>query len=437
VRRTVLMLFFLKTASVGVAFLASVVIGKFYSREIAGFYFYLISIVGLVATPMSLGIASVAAGVLNERERRLGKLNARGFVVESSNTIILVALVAVIVGVAISFLGINTPKILGRPFLFWPIAIATAAGLAYTTIMTEIYRYFQAFKEVALTSGFFANFIFLIAALALAVRPKNAGAADLLTAYAVSFLSIASLAWWRLRKIDCSFQWSVLDGTFLVGTSLPVVLTNLGAFVITQAHTFVASLVLPAAENASYGASARLVLIIALAPSILHSVALPVAAKIYYRGEYEKLERFMRSSATMATAMVAPLLIIIIAAPGYILDHLYRPGYADASLSLRILAIASLYNIARGFPGMAMMQFSMQKIQARITILGGFVSLVAIGFAGATGAPHWIAIAVLFSTLFQGAMEHILIRRRVGISPAWDFRLLFNPKELIRRQYVE
>lgn len=426
-----------RMGAVGVAFLTSVVVTRLMSRELAGFYFWLVSCLALVTIAQSLGIAAVAAGRLAQCEKDGGLVQARQLAMRLSNSVLLCVLAT-----ALSALGlerwaavsgwVDVPKTLR----WWPGLLVASGGVAYGLVMAEVLRYFGWVRTASAASGLASNVLFLGCVIAAALASVEITPERLLWAYAVCAAVAALVLLGCLCRLHGGWASGLVDRTFLWHTSVPVVLSNVGAFVITQAHTLVAALALSAIDNAAYGAAARLVLIVGLIPAVMQSVLVPMAGRAYAGGDLFALEIFMRRSATLMALVVLPVSILLVSVPGLVLDRLFGPGYSDAAWVLRLLAIGAFYNVARGFPGLVLMQIGFQHEQARLTFVGALASVMLLALAWYIGRAEWIALAVVLATVVQGSLEHRLLRARVGVFPAGDWRLLGNPLVLWRSLHV-
>lgn len=426
-----------RLGAVGLAFLTSVVVTRLLSRELAGFYFWLISCLALVTITQSLGIAAVAAGRLAQCEKVDGGAQARRLAMRLSNAVLLCALVTVLLGLGlerwVSTSGWTaTPKTLR----WWPGLLVASGGVAYGLVMAEVLRYFGWVRMASVASGFASNAIFLVCLVAASLASIEPTPERLLWAYAGSATVVALVLFGCLCRLHGGWTFGLVDRAFLWRTSVPVVLSNVGAFVITQAHTLVAALALSAIDNAAYGAAARLVLIVGLIPAVMQSVLVPMAGRAHAGGDMAALEVFMRRSATLMALVVLPVSAVLVVVPGLVLDMLFGQGYSDAAWVLRLLAVGAFYNVARGFPGLVLMQIGFQRDQARLTLVGSLVSVGLLAMAWWLGRAELIALAVVLATVVQGSFEHRLMLGRVGVFAASDWRLLGSPQVLWRSLHV-
>lgn len=426
-----------RLGAVGLAFLTSVVVTRLMSRELVGFYFWLVSCLALVTIAQSLGIAAVAAGRLAQCEKTDGGVQARRLAMRLSNAVLLCALVTALLVLGLErWVSASGWAAVPKTLRWWPGLLVASGGVAYGLVMAEVLRYFGWGRTASVASGFASNALFLgcvVVAFLASIEPTPE---RLLWAYAGSATVVALVLFGCLCHLHGGWAPGLVDRTFLWHTSVPVVLSNVGAFVITQAHTLVAALALSAIDNAAYGAAARLVLIVGLIPAVMQSVLVPMAGRAHAGGDLAALEVFMRRSATLMALVVLPVSVLLVSVPGWVLDRLFGPGYSDAAWVLRLLAVGAFYNVARGFPGLVLMQIGFQRDQARLTFVGALASVVLLASAWWTGRAEWIALAVVLATVVQGSLEHRLLRGRVGIFPASDWRLLGNPLVLWRSLHV-
>lgn len=105
---------------------------------------------------------------------------------------------------------------------------------------------------------------------------------------------------------------------------------------------------------ALYGAVRNLRLLVT-APLMVASVALPpFVAELYSRGETAKLERLLRSSATVLAAPSLAALVVLELFPTPVLQVVYGERFVDAALALQIVSLGAIVFVLSGSNAMVL-----------------------------------------------------------------------------------
>lgn len=205
---------------------------------------------------------------------------------------------------------------------------------------------------------------------------------------------------------------ALIDAAREHGTSLrQFMITGLGYYLFANVPLIV--LGGRPTQSAHFNAARTLANLVATVPAIQISYLSPQFAHLFHHGELDALNRLIRRStragAAMAALLAAPLLVL----PGTVL-HIYKPEYADAALTLQILAGAVLLQVVLGPVQGLLVTCGFERQAARITLamlLGGTVLMVAVARWGASPVAAANSLANL-GFVIAGA---VLLRRREGI----------------------
>lgn len=422
------------------AFATNALLARLLSPQDLGVYFLAFSIVGVGALLGSLGMdqavvrfvaQTVGLGRYQEARSALGRTLALG------------AMGALGAGVAYLFLG----HLVGEK-LFQAPALVTATGLVavWITVMTLqglLGGAFRSFHDIRLSTVFNGLVTGVLISASLGVLWLLRDEARLTTAMLLtvgSALLNVVLGGWVLRRKVKNLPARGAEGVALgtggiMQVALPLAVTNLTIFVMTQADLWILGAFRPPDEVAIYGAAARAVVLIAMPLVILNSVLPPLIAQMYAQGNRRQLERTLRATAAVAGIPAFFVLMAFIFFGKPILGLVFGDYYTNGATVLALLSIAQLVNVWTGAGSITLGYTGHQATIMTLTVAAGVVVIIAgllvVGPYGATGVAAAVAsgiatynVALWLATRlktgmwthigFSGFSDAIRVVRRVG-----------------------
>jgi O-antigen/teichoic acid export membrane protein len=221
----------------------------------------------------------------------------------------------------------------------------------------------------------------------------------------------------------------------------PLLVSNLGIYLLgAGVDLWILGAFRPADVVALYGASSKLVVLVATPTIIFSGVIPPLAAELYAQGKVRQLERILRVGATLVGVPALLVLLMFIFAGPWVMSTVFTPVYAAGASYLVIKSIGRLVAVWTGSSGIALMMTGHQKDMMWTTILGATLSvgggLLVTPRYGATG----IAIATATAQVVQNGAQLVLARKRLGIwtyvtmSPSMIREILFGPKGRTKKE---
>ncbi len=179
---------------------------------------------------------------------------------------------------------------------------------------------------------------------------------------------------------------------------------------------WMAGLLLSALDTSLFSSAQRLALLIVVPLIALQVVFAPICARLLHQGETRKLERVLRSGATLAAAGTLVLWVPTLVVPGLVLTVVFGAPFAAASTVLVVLSLGNLVNVLTGLSGAALTMSHREGAAATIQVT---TLLLRIG-VGTAAALVWglMGLAVssaALSTLSYGVMWW-RARTLVGVS---------------------
>jgi O-antigen/teichoic acid export membrane protein len=177
--------------------------------------------------------------------------------------------------------------------------------------------------------------------------------------------------------------------------ALPLAVTNLTIFVLTQADLWILGAFRPPEEVALYGAAARAVVLVSMPFIVVNGVLPPLVAEMYAQGRKQPLERTLRATASMAAIPAFLVLAAFIFFGKPILGVLFGDYYREGATILALLSIAQLVNVWSGAGSVTLSFTGHQATIMALTVAAGLVTvmagLMAVSSYGATGVAVTMA----------------------------------------------
>jgi O-antigen/teichoic acid export membrane protein len=251
----------------------------------------------------------------------------------------------------------------------------------------------------------------------LSLNGRTATLRDVLQIIAISwFVNYATMMVALFRQM----QRLPKDGKFTfqraLHESLPMLGTNIAVVMMQTTDTMIVSLLIAPAEAAFYGVSSRLSAFLNVPAQIATNVVAPEISAAYVRNERDKLQRIVRTSATIAAVPAAGAGLILILGAPWILSFGFGPEYTKATPLLILLTLGQLGVILNGSVNMLLMLTGNQRVTMRLTALVAITSLllqiVAALVAGTVGVAFVCAAMLTGLSVAQNQMS----RKLVGVS---------------------
>tara|TARA_R110000851_G_scaffold215944_1_gene368812 strand:- start:10923 stop:12128 length:1206 start_codon:yes stop_codon:yes gene_type:complete len=206
---------------------------------------------------------------------------------------------------------------------------------------------------------------------------------------------------------------AVLFSEFMA-TSRAFFVTSLAHFMQAVVGIIIAGWILSSTELGLFKSAQQAAVLIGFILIVINAVFPPRFATLYYRGEHRSLARLARQGALLGAVVSAPLLLLCLVIPSWVLSWFGEEFRQGANL-LRIIALAQLVNVATGSLGFLLNMTGHERLMRNIALICN--SLGVIGFCllpqlfGALGA----ALALAFILVIQNLAALFFAWRRLGI----------------------
>lgn len=210
----------------------------------------------------------------------------------------------------------------------------------------------------------------------------------------------------------------------ILSIAWPLWITSLVFLVVTQTDILVLGLFRSQSEVAIYGATVRLIALVAVPLIIVNAVVPPIIADMYSQGKMEELEKTLRFTATVAAVPSLVVFIVFVFGREHILGIVFGEFYRGAGLILVILCIGQIVNVWVGSCGLVLMLTGHQTRVMVIMIMCGLVTIASALFLVRQYGGIGVASAVAFGTILQNIWMLLSVKKNLGLWAHVDLHII-------------
>lgn len=197
--------------------------------------------------------------------------------------------------------------------------------------------------------------------------------------------------------------------------AFPILGISLTTFVLLSADIWILGALGSQAEVAVYGATSRLVILIAMPLLVTNLVVPPIVAEMYAQGRTVELERTLRTFSTLAGApsLLALLAFVFLGEPllGLVYGNYYQSGVAV----LVLLSAAKMVAVWSGSCGTVLQYTGHQGSMLRVSVLTSVVFIVGALLVVRGYGPVGVAAVAATTTVLQNVALVLVAKRKTGM----------------------
>ena len=306
---------------------------------------------------------------------------------------------------------------------------------SFEVITSETFRGFKDLRFAALFGGALSG---LLNAGVLLVLWRTRGEAELdlvirLVAAATAISVFCGLVALRI-KVGRLERGGNVAAAEVHSIARPLWLNGMVVQLQNQSDIWVLGAVIADEQLAVYSAAAYVVAMVSQSLILVNLVVPPFIADLYARGEHARLERVLRTTATLAGLPALLVLAAFILFGGPILGTIYTEYYAAGATVLALLSVGKLVNVLTGSCGVTMAMTGHQTALLRITLVTTLLTVVGnllvVRPYGLTG----VAAVVCAGTVLQNIAMWAETRRVTGMWTHMALPSVAAVRELFRRR---
>ncbi|NNF58889.1 MAG: oligosaccharide flippase family protein [Rhodothermaceae bacterium] len=199
----------------------------------------------------------------------------------------------------------------------------------------------------------------------------------------------------------------------LLTTAFPLLFANSMIFLKGWIDTIMVGAFLDETAVGVYDIAFKLAALIIIPLGAVNSIAAPKFAEL--RQDRMRLQRFIGYATTAAALCAAPLFLLLVAAPGFVLG-LFGPEYVQGATALRIIAAGMLASALAGSVGVFLQmtgrQVAYQVISFIVVVASIALSYVLIPRFGINGAA--VATSASLILFNVAAVAYVWVTERIA-----------------------
>lgn len=189
---------------------------------------------------------------------------------------------------------------------------------------------------------------------------------------------------------------------------------SLAGFMQNVLSVLISGLLLDNTELGLFRSAERTAFLITFILMVINAVFPPRFASLYRQNNLQYLSVLARKGALIGLAMSAPMLLLCLIAPHWVLG-IFGPEFVQGENLLRIIAVAQLINVTTGSVGFLLNMTGHEKLMRNIAIGSNAVGLAAffilIPLLGALGA----ALSLSLTLVIQNIIALVFVWQKLGI----------------------
>ena len=254
--------------------------------------------------------------------------------------------------------------------------------------------------------------------LGLLVLGRIWGVLGAVWAYTLAALGTALIGY--LAWIGTTPEIRGLKGEFSAGelfrSSLPLYIVSITDIVINRTPMVLLGVWGTSGDLGIFGVATRTAMLTSFVLIAVNSIAAPVFAGLYRKGDIEGLGRVARQSTKLMILIAAPVLALFIYKPHWVMV-LFGPAFIEGAICLRILAVGQFVNVAAGSVGYLLIMSGNERLLRNnmmiSAFLNAFLCILIIPRYGLIGA----AISTSVTLIFTNIMSAYFVWVRLKIMP--------------------
>jgi O-antigen/teichoic acid export membrane protein len=398
--------FTLKALGAGLSFGYNVLLARLLGAKGAGVYYLAVTVTTIASVFGRMGLdntllrftAANAAGGDWDKVAGIYRIGIRIAVGAS-----ILATMLILISASWIAQGIFSEGTLADPLRLMALGILPMSLL---TLHGELLKGLKRIRDAMLVQGVGLPMVGvpLLALLGVSLGVLGAAAAYVISSFSVLLLGI--ILWRRatpqIRKLCGSF-----DTRLLISTSLPLFWVASMNLVMNWTDIIMLGIWMDGKAVGIYGVAVRTAMLTSFILSAVNSIVAPKFAGLYAQKDYKSLSILARKSAQLMTCLAAPVLLLFVIAPSWVLG-LFGPGFVSGAGALSILAIGQFVNVATGSVGYLLMMSGHEKLMRNNIIFSAALNIllnaILIPKYGISGAATATAVSLAMMNLISAGL---------------------------------
>ena len=409
---------------------AQVILARLLGPELLGVFFLFLSIVGVCVMLVKAGIDRTILRLVAEARGRGDWGEIKGLIkVSLAIVAVLGVSVTLLLRIFASPIGTNW---FNSSLLTQAISIGCIIVLlqGLQGVIAESFRGLHAIGRASYFQGPVSSGIFLLALLVLLIFQIKTSLSLVIMLSSVSFLISVCIAGILLMRLVMSYTADTkkADINKIFSIASPMFITSGAVFVLGQMDIFVLGMFMAKSEVGYYGAASRLVIMVTFILLIINANLQPIMAELYQKKDIDKLERILRTTATIAFCVCIPISLVLMMWGDKIIKLFYGPQFVEAATVLAILTFGKFMHVSLGSSGALLLMTGFHKTMMNISIVVALLSVVSLFLVVRPFGKEGVAVVSAAAVIIQNIVQVYYARKLTGIWTVPSFKILIPKK---------
>ncbi len=400
------------------------ILARILTPEEMGAYFLIFSIVFVGALLSQLGVHQAIVKLI-AASYQIKYPDTSRMSIKAAFLIVLVGVLMISGGYVFGF-GKWLAENIFESDLVGNVVVITALWIllrAYQTLISQTFRgfhqiFYATIFEGAMTGVLLVSVLFIIYLL---IGDSSLQQVILIT-LASLFITIIIGGFKLLNFYKKTMFVEGIDFKGTLKISLPLFLATAAVPCVAEMHIWILGAISTEDDVAIYGAAFRVAKFVIIPLLIVNSVIPPMIAQLMARGESNKVEEVLRTTAVIAGIPSIVIVLVLGLFSTDVMRLIYGGFYGSGGFILLILLSAQAINSLTGSPGVLLMMSGHQSIVMKFALLSGIcgvlLTYILVFQYGGLGVSIGVATGMVMHNLgmWMYAKYRMNIRTHMGIS---------------------
>jgi O-antigen/teichoic acid export membrane protein len=326
--------------------------------------------------------------------------------------------------------GVLSERVFSDSALVVPLRIMALAivPLALGVLVSQALLGLSRIRDGVLVFTILPTGLALVGTWVLAPVWKVNGA---VVAYLIAVIAALVYGWitWRhalnRRALAENIQWAKSTAVTLLKSGVPLLIGALLFLLIQMSGTLMLGIWAENTDVSRYAIAWRTATLISFVLFAVNTIAQPKFAELHARNDMQALAATAHRATLLMTVFAAPVFLILLAAPGYIMS-VFGSDFSAGATTLQILSVGQFINVVAGSVGVLLVMSGHERdfrnVQIIVAIVVLTLNVMLIPRYGDVGA----ALAAASALIVQNVLFGYFVWIRLGI-------LMINPRSVIQR----
>ena len=212
--------------------------------------------------------------------------------------------------------------------------------------------------------------------------------------------------------------------------SYPFFIYAFSFMLLVHADTIILGFYEAESEVAIYNAATRIAKLVVIIYMIVNEVITPIIVELNIKGEKEKLEEVLRTTATIAVIPSACVLLFFIFFGKLVLGTVYGDYYESGALLLLIMSLGQLISVWAGSSAYALNMMGFQKTAMYISLATSLIAILTCLLIAPLYGAVAVAVVIAVALILRSVISMLYVHKFTGL---WTYANIFIGVKAIKK----